>query len=131
MPLDPKNDIHATTPEGMAEYNRKKNGGNGGDPEPSLKERFNAFMNGVTEPIRIRAKHAMRPHLLYLEDRIKLLEQNAGPEIDAERIDDLRQTKDKFQKHFNTVMYGDWTDTKLAFKTLWMFRTPPEKNAPA
>jgi hypothetical protein len=131
MPLDPKKDIHATTLEGLAEYNRKRNRGNGGDPEPTLKEKFNAFLNEVTEPLRIRAKHAIRPHLLNLEDHIKSLEQNAGPETDLEPIEALKQAKDVLQKHFNTVMYGDWKDTELVVRALWTFRTPPAKNGPA
>ena len=60
MPIDPKRDIRAGTPQELEAY-RRQTGGGGDHKPPSIRERFKEMVDNWSLPLRNEAKRILRP----------------------------------------------------------------------
>lgn len=121
MPLDPQKDIHATTPEGLADYVRKKNSGNGGGKPSGIKEWLRDLFDDCTHGLRYSARLTLGHQRRKVQGEIN---QAANPEIAAA----LRMDADKLSNTFSNVVNGGVRGTVQAIHALIKFGPAPAGN---
>lgn len=121
MPLDPQKDIHATTPEGLADYVRRKNSGNGGGKPSGIKEWLRDLFDDCTHDLRYSARLTLGHQRRKVQGEI---DRTVNPEIAAA----LRMEVQKLGETFSNVVNGGVRGTTQAIHALIKFGPPPARN---